>query len=444
MFYDPDIRQQALWDIQKAMEQRPHIAADTMETCVSASVRAHRPAAALTPPLYAPPPLSPALPNPIAPPFETRSVTNIVVDMLMDKGQQQGKRAPEVMAQAATCFGVLTQVVPDECKLSALPTLLLKLQEPSRADQQVKAKTQVRQIYSFCLLLFFCLLIYSFVCSSARPLRELHQGSDRARVARVGHGALREAHVAVALHGAHAARGDAGPGAADAPARHLDRRLPPQALRRQDGRTRARAGAFVPAPSLGDPCSCLRPRAFFPPRCVCVFSPRAAARRALAPPASRPPLSFRRQYRDQAIATLESAAAGSPIATECTNVVANFCAVANSGAVCNVVSTMMRLMRSSSSSADAAIMCVSQIAKEAGNKAGERLDELLDLLQGELTTGRDDSSDEKNERRANCAFSFRLFCLFVLLFVFVLFNSLDPVRPGVLSAPRDSSRRSPA
>ena len=105
---------------------------------------------------------------------------------------------------------------------------------------------------------------------------------------------------------------------------------------------------------------------------------------------------------------------------------------------------MMRLMRSSSSSADAAIMCVSQIAKEAGNKVGERLDELLDLLQGELTTGRDDSSDEKNERRANCAFSFS-FVLFVCSFVcFCFVHSLDPVRPGVLSAPRDSSRRSPA
>jgi hypothetical protein len=214
-----------------------------------------------------------------------------------------------------------------------------------------------------------------------------------------------------------------------------------------------RFGAKMDVPVLEQVRSFPRPRSatparvfvralFFPSRCVCVFSPRAAARRALAPPASRPPLSFRRQYRDQAIATLESAAAGSPIATECTNVVANFCAVANSGAVCNVVSTMMRLMRSSSSSADAAIMCVSQIAKEAGNKAGERLDELLDLLQGELTTGRDDSSDEKNERRANCAFSFRFICFFFCLFLFCSF--LDPVRPGVLSAPRDSSRRSPA
>ena len=36
MFYDPDIRQQALWDIQKAMEDCPRIAAETMETCVSA------------------------------------------------------------------------------------------------------------------------------------------------------------------------------------------------------------------------------------------------------------------------------------------------------------------------------------------------------------------------------------------------------------------------
>jgi hypothetical protein len=279
--FDPDIRQQALWDIQKTMEQRPTISSETME-----------------------------------------SVTKAVVDMLEDKGQRENKRSAEVMAQAASCFGVLTKVVSDDCMLDALPKLMEKLQQPSRRDQHIQSKTQ----------------------------RDLYAGRIKDIIERV------------------------------AP------------------KSGARLCANLSSSSTCSPRTLLEAMQDSEPQMKQhATSTVASLLQRFGAVMEEATLE---EYLGQAIRELHTATAGTVLATEAISVIANYCRVVVREKVEGVITTIMALI--AGSSADAAILCVSQIAKEAGHNVGEKLNDLLELLQSELTTATEDSSDEKNDRRAHC------------------------------------------